>query len=247
MRRFTSVLLFSVACGLAIPVSAQDGTLSVAGFMTVRDENVTRLEEGILEHNQWHQEQGDQWTWQVWQAMTGPPEYVYISGGHNWADLDDSGIDEAQDLRNWAETGGQYSESFNSAVWETLSDASLPRDPDDLANMVQVVEFTLNAGGNEAFAHVLAKYRDAAQAVAPNANYSWTEVVAGPEGTTHFIVLPATSFADFGMNTLEPPEVLAQHYGMTEARELMEMFAGAMTFRQTRIWVRRPDLSFGPN
>ncbi len=74
----------------------------------------------------------------------------------------------------------------------------------------------------------------------------WTAVVAGPQGTTHFVVVPAASFADFGMATPEPPEVLAQHYGMTEARELMEMFAGAMTFRQSRMWVRRPDLSFGP-
>ena len=105
----------------------------------------------------------------------------------------------------------------------------------------------MNAGGDEAFAHVLAKYRVAAQAVAPNAAYNWTAVVAGPPGTTHFVVLPGMSFADFGMDTPDPPEVLIQHYGMTEARELLHMFAGAMTFMQTRIWALRPDLSFGGN
>jgi len=41
--------------------------------------------------------------------------------------------------------------------------------------------------------------------------------------------------------------LLAAHYGRTEARALMEMFAGAMTFRQSRMWARRPDLSFGRN
>ena len=124
---------------------------------------------------------------------------------------------------------------------------SLPGAPDTPYSIVQVFEFSLNAGGDEAFAHVLTKYREAAQAVPPDAHYMWTAVVAGPEGTTHFVVVPATSFADFGMDTPDPPEILAQHYGMTEARELMGMFASAMTFKQGRIWVLRPDLSFGPN
>ena len=247
MRYSLHFLVGITVLGLASPAGAQDGTLSVAAFMTVRDENVTDLEEGILEHNRWHQEQGDPWTWDVWQAMTGTPEYAYISGGHDWADLDDPGIDLSQDHHNWAETGGRYTESMTSSMWQGLPDASMPGDPDEPFNIAQVIEFSVNPGGDEAFAHVLAKYHDAAEAVAPNANYTWTSVVAGPQGTTHFVVIPATSFADFGMDTPEPPEILARHYGMTEARELGEMFVGAMTFRQTRIWVRRPDLSFGPN
>ena len=247
MRRLTTVLAAIVACGVAVPASAQDGTLSIAAFMTVRDENVAGLEEGIRQHNQWHQQQGDPWTWQVWQAMTGPPEYVYISSGHSWSDLDAPGIDLSQDHINWAETGGQSTETLNAVIWETLVDGSLPPDSSNQPTIVQVFEFVMNPGGDEAFAHVLAKYREAAEAVAPNDRYTWDAVVSGPEGTTHFVVAPATSFAEFGMDSPEPPEVLARHYGMTEARAILDAFAGAMTFKASRMWVLRPDLSFGSN
>ena len=246
MRYSLYFLVGIVALGVALPAAAQDGAISVAGFMSVRDENVTDLEEGILEHNRWHQDQGDQWAWDVWQAVTGTPEYVYISSGHDWADFDNASIDVSQDHHNWAETGGQHTRSSTTYMWQALPDVSLG-DATELPNVVQVFEFSMNSGGDEAFAHVLAKYHEAAQAVAPNDDFSWTAVVAGPEGTTHFVVSPAGSFSDFGMDTLEPPEVLAAHYGMTEARALMEMFAGAMTFKQSRIWARRPDLSFGRN
>lgn len=71
--------------------------------------------------------------------------------------------------------------------------------------------------------------------------------LSGPEGATHFVVVPASSFAEFDIEGPEPPEILAQAYGMTEARNILEMFSGAMTFTASRIWVLRPDLSNTPN
>lgn len=246
MRGFLSVSLTAVmALGSVLPLSAQEGDLEIAYFLTVRDENVTELAEGIRAHTQWHRDQGDPWTWAVWQAVTGEPEFVYVSQGHTWADLDDPGVDLAHDQRNWEETGAPHTESATSMLWRILPGLSRPPGPDAGGGLAQVVEFRMNPGGEEAFFHVLEKYRDAAAAVVPEESYIWAEVVAGPEGTTHFVVLPAGSFADFGLDRPSPPEILIEHYGMTEARRLLEMFNDAVTHSQTRIWALRPDLSHG--
>ena len=244
-RSIPSFLGVLFACGLAVPAAAQDGNLSLAFFMTVDDANVPQLEEGIRRHNSWHQRQGDPWNWQVWQAMTGAPEYVYISSGHTWTEFDTPTIDLAEDSKDWAKTGGPHTESVSTVIWEDLLEASRP--PTGQPTIVQVFEFTMNPGGDEAFTYAINKYRAAVESTGSSARFVWGDIVSGPEGATHFVVVPASSFAEFDIEGPEPPEILAQAYGMTEARNILEMFGGAMTLTASRIWVLRPDLSITPN
>ena len=247
MRRFVVVLaLVGFTAGAALPLDAQQGTLEFAYFVTVQDENVPDLEEGIREHVQWHRDQGDTWTASIWQAITGTQEYVWITQGHTWGDLDNPGVDPTEDGADWANTGARYTESLTTSIWEVLADVSILPPMGTQPAVAQVFEFSLNPGGEEALAHVLAKYHEAASAVAPGNHFGWNAVLAGPEGTTHFVVVPGGSFADFGVATPEPPEVLTRHYGQTEARALFDMFNEAMTFRQARVWAYRADLSYTP-
>jgi hypothetical protein len=217
----------------------------MAFFMTVDDANAGDLEEGIRRHNDWHRQQGDTWTWDVWQSVTGAPEYAYISSGHNWADFDAMDVDAGEDHNNWARTGAQHSDVVNTVMWQDLAWGSRP--PTDTPALVQVFEFVMNPGGQEAFNHVVRKFTEAAESTAWPGQYTWSQNLSGPGGTTHFVVIPAANFAAFNPQGSEPLEVLTEAYGAAEARQLMEMFESVMTPGASRIWAHRPDLSYQPN
>ena len=49
-----------------------------------------QLEAGRAKHMAWHKQQGDTWTWHVWEVTTGPEtgSYIVVSPNHQWQDLD---------------------------------------------------------------------------------------------------------------------------------------------------------------
>ncbi len=245
MRYSVPFFLLALAIGFAPPVTAQDNNISMAYFMTVDDANAPDLEEGMRRHQEWHRDQNDTWSWGAWQAITGAPEYAYLSGDHAWADFDNPGVDPAEDGADWAETGGPHTESNSVSMWMSLDEISHPGG--EQPAVVQVFEFTLNPGGQEAFMHFAQKFVEAVRSTNSPIRFEWSQVVSGPGGSTHFVAVPAANFAAFGLRQGGPPAVLREAYGATEARQLLEMFAGAMTAGASRIWVYRPDLSYMPD
>jgi hypothetical protein len=238
---FLAVLPLFIA---AVPLRAQEGNLSLAFFVTVSDENVSEIEEAIRDHSDWHADQGDTWTWNVWEALGGENEYVYISGGHTWADLDTPHVDMAADQAEWEGNGARYSDTSEMQMWMDVPEFSRP--PADQPAVAQVIEFSMNPGGEEAFAEAMNKLRAAFEAVQPDATYGVSQIVSGPEGRSGFVAIFGSAFADFDAMGPELPVILGQHYGEVEARVILEMISNAVTFRQQRIWAFRPDLSYAP-
>jgi hypothetical protein len=244
MRYTTPLFLVALSLGLTFPVAAQDGNVATSFFMTVDDANVPELEEGLRDHAEWHVRQGDPWQWAVWQAVTGPPEYAYVSAGHDWSDFDNPSVDPGEDASNWSETGGPYSERIDARMWVDMTEVSQPfLEP---PTMLQVFEFSVNPGGDEALMHFAQKFVDAARSTNSPVRFVWSRVVSAAAGSTHFVAVPLAGFAALG-DMGEPFPMLVEAYGMTEARQLFATFADAATSAGSRIWVLRPDLSHGLN
>ena len=71
-----SIPLTALLATLAAAPLAAQGTVGIAHFLTVSDENVPQLEEGLKRHLRFHEAQNDTWVWNIYQALGGGLEYV---------------------------------------------------------------------------------------------------------------------------------------------------------------------------
>ena len=249
MRYSLSFLVGLAALGLALPAGAQDGNIAQAVFLTVETTDVPDFEEAAIEHVEWHADQGDTWTWPAYQAVTGGQvEYVYVTVGHEWADFDNPSVDAAADQAHWARSVARYTATEEGFFWELLPEFSnSPPDPGAFP-LVQVIEFEVNSGGDEAALYGFQKFKEATD-MAPGAGppYQVTSVVSGDGPPGYFVALWAPNFAAFGAEGPTPPEILILAFGEVEGRQIADDFAAATTITSSRIWTLRPDLSYFPN
>jgi hypothetical protein len=231
------------------PLAAQ-GTVGMAYFLTVSDENVPQLEEGLKEHLRFHEAQNDTWVWNMYQALGGGQEYAAVSAGHMWADLDNMPIDVAADAADWARTGAPHSESIEVVIWDTWIDVSIPPAPDaPPAPIVQTVEFDFDGSndGQQAIRAAMKQFHDVVSAAGAPFQYTWNEVVTRDGGPAMFAAIFLQNFG--GLDADDPDAMQAMlegALGRHEAREMMLTFEKHLTVTNVRFWVLRPDLSYTP-
>ncbi len=96
-----TVTPLAVVLAAVIPVTAavaQQGTISQSFLLRVRLANVAQFEEAYLRHVEWHRQQSDTWTWDMWSTVTGDlGTYIVITDGHTWADFDAPPFDPVAD------------------------------------------------------------------------------------------------------------------------------------------------------
>jgi hypothetical protein len=242
-----SIPLFTslAALALAVPASGQGGNINMGVWVTVGMADVAKFEEAAAEHSQWHARQNDTWAWPVYQAMSGrSPEYVFVTPNHSWGDFDAPVVDMNADGAHWAESGARYSTSETIRFWEGLPDlGSPPADPTAFP-IIQVIEFSISPGGENAILHGAAKFKEATQG---QGTYTWSRSASSDGPPTLSIALWYPNFAALGGGGPTPEEILTAAFGATEAGQLMEAFNEAATVTSSRIWVYRPDLSYIPN
>jgi hypothetical protein len=249
MKRLTRFALVLATLGAIVPLHAQQGNLSLGYFMTADDAHAPQLEAGIREHVAWHRSQNDTWSWATYQAMTGGIEYVMVSPGHMWADLDNPAIDMAADLANWAETGAPHTATVEANLWSSWADVSMPPPVAEPVPVYEVLEFdyTATTEGRAALLNAFAKIKTAIEGGPVPLQYTINEVESSDEPPTLFVAIAHQSFGELdggdpnGLQTM-----LAQVYGHVETMQIMRALEGYLSPRARRFWVFRPDLSYVP-
>jgi len=249
-HRVSGTLIAALA--IATPVEpalaqSQDGPLVLAHFVRVDEVDVSDFEEAARAHAQWHRDQNDSWAWPIYQAMTGQgTEYVALSPNHSWADFDDPQVPMDRDLEHWIEDGGaRFVTSTESVIWAELPDVSnSPADPPP--PIVQVIEWEIQPGGEEAVMHGIGKYKEAVDEARLDFPFTWSRMVSREGAPRIFLTIWADSFAEWDGEGPNPMEIMTEAYGAYDAREIFADMAEAWTEVSSRIWVNRPDLSYTP-
>lgn len=225
----------------------QDGPLVLAHFVHVDEVDVPDFEEAARAHAQWHRDQGDSWAWPIYQAMTGQgTEYVALSPNHTWGDFDNPQVPMDEDLDHWVEDGGaRFVTSTESAMWMELADVSNPPS-DPPPPIVQVIEWDILPGGEEAVMHGIGKYKEAVDEAGIDFPFTWSRMVSREGPPRIFLAIWAESFAEWDQEGSSPMEIMTEAYGAYEARQIFADMAEAWTEVSSRIWVFRPDLSYTP-
>ncbi len=223
---------------------AQQGTISQSFLLTVRLANVAQFEDAYLQHVEWHRQQSDTWTWDMWSTVTGDlGTYIVITDGHTWADFDAPPVDPVADGADATAQFGALVESVTSGFARSMTDVSRPAAGP--MPLVHVIDYEVKEGMNGDFLQVVRKFTEAAEQVNWTEHYVWLASVGG-SGGDYILVLQHENWASFAPPEVSVRAVMEEAFGRQEATALLDMLNNAVESTSERIWTYRPDLSYTP-
>jgi hypothetical protein len=134
---------------LAAPAFAQEGNIRRLTFYTVQGGKGGDFRAAIKEYNEVLKKAGSDRSYSIWQAMSGPREYVRVDYYKTWAEFDrgqDPKLEkDAGTLSGIVARINSSTESARTVIDEVIPSQSLPRTA-DFPKMVQVLRTVIQPG-----------------------------------------------------------------------------------------------------
>lgn len=230
---------------LAPPAGAQD----LARVYHVTPSDAGAFEAALAEHVAHRIEQGDPWGWTVMQVVSGEDfgDFIYRSGGHEWADFD------TYDEGFGGEAAGHYGEVVvphiaDTRQWVTATDTAntlYPAEWDDI-HLIGVTTYHLEPGMQEQFDEVIGTIHGAIVDADWPVYYSWNYMVAGTGGPQRTLAVFHENWANFEQPDTPFMQMLQEQLGEDEAKGVMERLGETYRYIENMVVQVRPDLSVPP-
>lgn len=204
------------------------------------------LTAAIREHARWREQNGDPWTWGVYEVVNGENlgSFVIRSGGHSWADFD------AYEQGEFAEAAGAHYEatmapaigSVSSVI--TAADTAHQRLPESFENiqLYSVITWHLEPDKVQDFQEAIDRIHAAIGQTDWPARYAFVSPANGADGPQTSIVLFYENWAAFRGPEKTFDEMMQEAYG-EEAEAIFQKFSGSYRWSESYVLRIRPDLS----
>ena len=241
-----SFVLVSLCLALLPQSAGAQADIAQIYVMTPKMGMGAEFQTALRQHVQWRAENGDPWTWDVYEVVNGENIGTFIarSGDHEWADFDtyDAGFGPRGGT-NFSETVGPLLEDVTNQITMTdTANAQWPENADDYV-MLQLITLHLKPAHEQEFRQLTGKFHEAILKTNWPAHYAWTYPLSGGMGPTATLVLPFRNWADLEEPETPFPAMLAQAYGDEEATEILTAYSNCYTHFETSIVRFRPELS----
>lgn len=259
------ILALSLVCSSACWGQANSGTSPASAQSTNAENsnNVCRvyftkakpgmemqLEQGRKKHVQFHKNQNDTWTWNVYLVETGLNTGMYVSStcGHAWKDFDDWEKRMGQaDAADATTSMGPYIQSQTSGFYAYRADMSRAPMTALSAPLTAVTIFVLHPGAQNEFIDAVKKVNDAlAKQPDRPRNSGWLQLMNGGEGPEFVLLSARQGYADYAPPAKTLADVLTEAYGKEAADTVEKSFRDAEDHTFTETAAYRPDLSYTP-
>jgi hypothetical protein len=264
---FASAALALLGTTVITPAAAQDAPPPPVVWFYEMSVDITDNPEFVEGMEGWVQriaEDGETWTWNVFESVTGPPKYVIMSPWHDFADFDRGPIvDQARQEANdewFQENLAPYFHDPVSVMMVARGDISLPLPMgDEPPPLWNVIEFEYTEGSSEGYLAVtnaFMKVREAfeavnAQAAAVGADaggYNVFDVIYTEGANRMMVALPLTQFADLdGQDPLGFFNAMVATHGHEDAVMIDRVMTKYLKQTRSHLWAHRTDLSHMPD
>lgn len=241
----TGLIAVGVACVLAGSAPAQE----IAQTYEFQPKDDAAFEAALEKHAEDRMEEGDPWTWNVWEEIAGPNTGTYIvrSGGHSWGDFDtynenfggEAALHFEADVTSTIETTHSWIGRFDTAL-------SRPPNDGDRVRFAEVVTYHIEPGKQAQFDDAVEQIHSAIVAADWPARYSFVDPMMGKKGPQKVGAFFFEDFAD--MQEPETPfmEMMGSEMGEEKAEKILEQMSSAIRSTETQLFVYRPELSVEP-
>ena len=206
-------------------------------------------------------EDGETWVWNVFEAVTGPSEYVVMTPFHDFADFDRGPIvdqSRQEDNNEWfAENMAPTVTDVHSRMMMLNADWSVPYAGDEPPPLWQVIEYEWTDNSTEAYlavGNVMGKVKEAFEAMLAEAPadagpmaYNIFELMYGDGPGGVLIALPLMDFASLdGGDPLGFFDGMAATHGHEDAVMIDRTLSKYLKPVSANIYAHRMDLSYDP-
>lgn len=253
-------LLFAL---FSSPAVAQDGNVAWFYQIDVAVADADAFEAGLEGWAERLAEDGEPWTWNVFQTVTGPSQYVIMTPGRTFGDFDrDPLVDEDRMEENdewFQENLAPYVSNGQSVMMVLRPEISVTGGDQENPPLWNVIEWELTDGSTDAYmslTNVFTKIRDAYSGMMEEA----TAAGESPMGYNIFDIrfsdgpprmlasFPMREFGDMdGGDPLGFFQAMAEAYGHQDAVMIDATMAKYLKQVRNNIWVHRMDLSHMPD
>jgi hypothetical protein len=227
-------------------VVAQDTNLAFAYRVRVNVGQERAFEAAMREHVAFRQEQGEPFSWEVYQVAFGDDagQYLIRTANHSWADLDTyNGMGDFQRA-----VGDQFNSTIlpfiaESSSWVTALDTAMsvmPPNMDDM-NVFMVNRVWVDSEGAMEMEQAMRTIRETA--MANDMHYVVLRTLVGAQGSDLALVVPSQDFAGLEEPSPGMDELLMQALGEDGMMELFGSWLSGIEETSTSIIVLRRDLS----
>lgn len=222
-------------------IQAQDGQIAQVYEMTPIFGHTDMVAEAIREHVKWRKENGDSWSWDIFQVITGENMNSFFarSGFHTWAELDDTYVEGA--IEHFNETVMPHLADFKSSITQGIPSMTNMGGPEDL-NLYQVVFYDVIPRRQQDMMQATAKFSEIVTEKMPHMYHAFANIVAGGDGSRLMGVFPRANWAAFDGDE-EMEKVLLEELGPEGMQELYTQFTSSIRGERNFIAAHRKDLS----
>lgn len=248
MRTVKLAVAAVVAALFALPMAGHAQTANKAQLYRFSPKQGAQadVETALKKHARWREENGDPWSWGVWQVVQGDHvgDFIVRSGGHSWADWDSY-------MKGFGATGAEHFGAnvgpllANEAGYVEAADSAMVHWPEDMGTpaLVEVIDFHLDPSRASGWWDAIQKFHEAIGQEAPDSYYHLIAYpVAGADGYGR-LVIPHDSWADFEEPERGIPEIMKAAYGEEEAGKIEDAFTSAIRYSTSMVLQYRPDMS----
>lgn len=246
MRKSVASVCFCVLASIAY-LSAQAPAENLARVyrVSVKTGMEVSFEQALRAHAKWRSEQGDPWTWIVYQVVNGDNlgDYYIRSGNHTWADFDAYDSFLIKGTPHFNAVVGPYMNSITSAITSLDTEHMIwPEDPTSVT-LLQLIVYRLKIGSEAQFGQAVAQVHDAIVKTNWPAHYAWETLVNGGEASAATLVLPSRNWEGMKQPEKSLDAMLAEALGADGAQALLAKFAASVASERSLVVRVRLDLS----
>ncbi|MEJ2058635.1 MAG: hypothetical protein P8X39_12445 [Desulfofustis sp.] len=178
------VLLFGLS---ASELFAQSKNLAKVYFIKVKDGDSGAFQTALKQHAQWRMENGDPWSWTVYEVVNGTNmgDFIIRSGGHSWADFDTYQDFNEKGSAEFVKNVSPYIAEITSRITadDTTNVNWYPNDGE--VNLIQVYTYKLKPGHGMDFYNAIKEY---GKAIKKEGRKDYYGVIWGVNGGSELMV-----------------------------------------------------------
>ena len=245
LKRVLAAMGVPVALLLLFAPTADAQDLAQLYRFTPSEGKGSAVRTALQAHSAWRAEQGDPWSWLVFQEVQGPNlgDWIVFSPGHSWADF------EAYD-QGFGPRGGQHFAATVTPLLESVTseilrvDEELTNALDDATgyNLFRITNWDLDHARqgqfNQSVARVIQSYPQGGEQYIR----TYWDVLIGPNQPRKRSAQWFRDWVDLA-NAPTPATSLIEEYGQEEAAQILDAFRESVNSSQTYILRVYPDMA----
>ncbi len=252
MKRILASLFIGVLA-MALPAAAQMApkTISHVLYVTAKSGMHSQFEAGVKKLRVWQKEHNYPYASQAWVVITGKREgeYVFVTGGRDWKDFDESAKFGEGESKVVAADIAPYVDSVVGSFWRVHPDLSAhpPQAGHTPPQFISVTTYYLQPGGEASVEHLIKQVNEAIKKTQwPAPPNEWYSLVNGGMGSQFAHVTGHQDWASFAPPQPSFEKMLTEAYGKEGSTAIFHKFVKNIKTWRTEIYRYQSELSYTP-